>query len=289
MGKLSVLIPSRNEQFLVPTVADVLAKATGDVEVIAVLDGYWANPMPADDPRLKIIHYSEPRGMRNAINAAASVATGETLLKCDAHVMFSEGFDEVLQQDLEDNWIVIPRRDRLDAENWTKQETGKPPVDYHYLSCPITNKDGYSMHGAIDNQRGKDRAAFEIDETMSFQGSCWVMKRRHWEWLGGMPEEFYGDFAQEPQQIGMKTWLGGGRVMVNKKTTYYHLHKGRKYGRGYFQSKREIVSGHYESARYWMLNKWDKRVHDIEWFIDKFAPVPTWPDDWKNRKEDRVA
>ena len=41
MSKVSVVIPSRGEQFLAPTVKDVLAKAAGNIEVIAVLDGYW--------------------------------------------------------------------------------------------------------------------------------------------------------------------------------------------------------------------------------------------------------
>ncbi len=280
MPKISILIPSRNERFLPQTVQDVLAKA-GDVEVIAVLDGYWPDPILPDDKRLKIIHFSEARGMRNAISSAAAIAKGDYLMKCDAHCMFEPSFDDILPATIEDNWIVIPRRDRLDAENWCRQETGKPPIDLHYLTCPLTNPDGFSFHGKIWPERDRQRCEFSIDETPSFQGSCWMMSRRHWDWLGGMPEEGYGDFCQEPQQLGMKTWLGGGHVMVNKMTTYYHLHKGKTYGRGYFQSKREILAGHEWSARYWMNNKWEGRVHDFEWFVEKFAPMPTWPDDWQ--------
>ena len=41
MSKLSVIVPARNELFLNKTVDDLFAKAHGDVEVIAVLDGYW--------------------------------------------------------------------------------------------------------------------------------------------------------------------------------------------------------------------------------------------------------
>jgi glycosyltransferase involved in cell wall biosynthesis len=285
MTKLSVIIPSRNEQFMPATVNDILGKATGEIEIIGVLDGYWPQVWPLNDPRVSFIHFSEPRGMRNAINSAAAIAKGQYLLKCDAHCMFSEGFDEVLKADMEDNWIVIPRRDRLDAENWAMQETGKPPIDAHYLSCPLTNKDGFSMHGAIWPEYDKKRLEILIDETPSFQGSCWVMTRKHWDRLGGMSEVGYGGFCQEPQELGMKTWLGGGRVCVNKKTTYYHLHKGKKYGRGYFQSKEEIVNGHTWSARYWMNNKWAGRRDDFAWFVDRFSPMPTWPEDWAERWE----
>jgi glycosyltransferase involved in cell wall biosynthesis len=280
--KLSVIIPARGEKFLTPTVADILKHATGDIEVIAVLDGAWVNPMPADDPRLSIIHFSESRGMRNAINSAAAIAKGDYLLKCDAHCSFQEGFDEVLKADCEDNWIVIPRRDRLDAENWTRQETGKPPIDAHYLSCPLTNPDGFSMHGCIWPHYDRGRKDILIDDTPSFQGSCWFMSRRHFDWLGGMSEVGYGGFTQEPQEIGMKTWLGGGRVVVNKKTTYLHLHKGKLYGRGYHQDRQEILAGHEWSARYWLNNKWSKRVKDFAWFVDKFD-MPTWPADWKEQ------
>jgi glycosyltransferase involved in cell wall biosynthesis len=281
MSKVSVLIPSRGEQFLPQTVADILAHAGGDVEVIAALDGYWPNPPLPEDKRLKIVHHGTPLGMRASINHAAAVATGDYLMKCDGHCMFAEGFDEVLAADIQDNQIVIPRRKRLDAENWAIQDVGKPDIDLHYLSNPMTNPDGFSMHGAIWAHEDRKRLDILIDETPSFQGSFWMMTRAHWERLGGMSEEGYGGFTQEPQEIGMKTWLGGGQVVVNKKTWYAHLHKGKKFGRGYHQDRREIIEGHEYSARYWMNNKWTERVHDFEWFIDKFPNMPTWDANWK--------
>lgn len=279
MSKVSVLVPSRNERFLPQTIADVLRNATGEIEVIAVLDGYDA-PLP-DDPRLIVLRRPVSLGMRAAINSAAAIARGKYLLKCDAHCAFQEGFDEVLKADCDDNWIVIPRRDRLDAENWTLQQTGKPPVDLHYLSCPITNRDGYSMHGVIWPERDKILLHESLSDTMSFQGSCWFMSRRHFDWLGGMSEVGYGTFCQEPQEIGNKTWLGGGRVVVNKRTTYLHLHKGKQYGRGYHQDRGEIIRGHTWAGHYWMNNQWPAHIHDIEWLVDKFAPVPTWPEHWE--------
>lgn len=288
MSKVSILIPARNERFLPETVADLHRHATGDYEIIVVLDGYWPVQdgvfLLPDHPRLKVVHFGAARGMRAALNAAAAVATGDYLLKCDAHCSFQEGFDEVLATECDGDWIVIPRRDRLDAETWGLQVTGKPPIDYHYLSCPLTNPDGYAMHGAEWRERTRarlDDPAYALDETMSFQGSCWFMSRRHWAWLGGMDDTGYGGFSQEPQELGNKTWLGGGRVMVNKKTTYLHLHKGKQYGRMYSISSAEIKAGHLYSARYWMENQWAGRVHDLAWLIDRFWPVPTWPENWQ--------
>jgi hypothetical protein len=137
------------------------------------------------------------------------------------------------------------------------------------------------MHGCIWPERDRERLGILIDETMSFQGSMWFMSSKHFRnFLGGMSESGYGGFTQEPQEIGMKTWLGGGKLMVNKKTWYAHLHKGKKYGRGYPQGRDEILRGHEYSARYWMNNQWARRVHDMAWLIEKFNPVPTWAENW---------
>ena len=111
-GRVSVLIPARNEIFLQKTIQDILAKAKGDIEVVVVLDGYWptetkrehwSTPPIIDDKRVKYVHRGTPRGMRDGINSAASLSTGEYLLKSDAHCMFDEGFDEKLKADIEDN------------------------------------------------------------------------------------------------------------------------------------------------------------------------------------------
>lgn len=282
MSKLSVIIPSRNELFLPQTVADLFAKAAGEIEVIAVLDGYWPDPPLPDRDNLIVIHRGIAKGMRAAINAGAAVAKGDYLMKCDAHCMFAEGYDKVLAADCDDNWIVIPPRYSLDAENWQIEQNRKPRRDYHYLCYPDPNKEhDVGMHGSEWWSRGKERTdpKYDIDDNMSFQGSCWFMSRKHWDWLGGMSEVGYGSFSQEPQEIGNKTWLGGGAIKVNKGTWYAHLHKGKRYGRMYHANMGEIVAAHGWSARHWMNNEEPGMVHTIDWLIEKFWPVPTWPED----------
>ncbi len=300
MDSVTVIIPSRNEIFLQKTIQDIIAKAKGDIEVIAILDGYWpveekrqfwSTPAIIDDPRVRYLHFSNPRGMRNAINSAAAVAKGKYLMKCDAHCMFAEGFDQILSANCEDNWIAIPRRKRLDAELWAIQDVKKPDIDYHFLDCPITNLAGYQMHGVNWPQRSLARAKpeYDIDDTMTFQGSSWFMSANHFKnRLHWMSEEGYGSFCQEPQEIGNKTWLSGGRIVVNKKTWYAHLHKGAKFGRGYFQNVNDLYTGHTWGAHHWMRNEEPDMTYKFEWLVDKFWPVPTWPDDWKSRIEEKV-
>lgn len=282
MSKVSVIIPARNEIFLQKTINDILNKAAGDIEIIAILDGYWPNPPIEDDKRIVLLRWGQSMGMRPSINAAARVASGKYLLKSDAHCMFSEGFDEVLKADMEDNWVVVPRRVSLDAENWTILNTGKSPVDAHYLRYPYENLDHIAMHGTVWRDRARDRLDILVDDEMSSQGSCWFMTKEHfWGCLEGLHSFGYGPFVQEMQEIGMKTWLSGGALKINKKCWYAHLHKGRKYGRGYFISKSEVMHGNYFSVLYWMQDKWPRAVYNMEWLIDKFWPVPSWPDNWQ--------
>lgn len=283
MSKLSVIIPARNETFLQKTITDLFEKASGEIEVIAVLDGYWPNPQLIDRDNLILIHRGSPMGMRSGINSSVAIAKGDFIMKVDAHCMFAEGYDEVLKADCEDNWVVIPPRYSLNAENWKIEENGKPRRDYHYLCFPDPNKgEDKGMHGVEWWSRCKERfdSQYDIDDTMSAQGSCWFMKKSWFEkFLHGLSEEGYGSFAQEFQEIGLKTWLGGGEIKVNKKTWYAHLHKGKTYSRMYPQNRRELINHINWSARYWMNNEWKDRVHDINWLIEKFWPVPTWPED----------
>lgn len=280
MAKVSVLIPARNEQFLPQTVDDLFAKAVGDLEVIVVLDGYWPEPILKDRPNLIIIHRGASQGMRPAINSAASIAKGDYLMKLDAHCMVEEGFDEVLQADCDGDWVVVPRRYSLDAENWRRMDKG--PADYHYLCCPLESSDG-ALHGMRWNKRRDRRRDVLLDDEMSSQGSCWFMSRRHFsDFLGGLSLKGYGDFIQEFQEIGMKTWLGGGQVKINKKTWYAHLHKGKKHGRGYPVSRTSWHKGCKYSADFWLNNRWKDRVRDFAWLVERFWPVPTWPEDWQS-------
>lgn len=290
---LSIIIPSRNEQFLQKTIDDLLAKAKGEVEIIVVLDGVWQEIK--DDPRVKILHHGEVHnnfGLRDSVNAGMRIARGEYVMKADGHTMWDEGFDLKLIEDCSDDWVVIPRRYRLDAESWKIVEDGRDPVDYMYLAYPYERPYDATcgLHGAWWKELYGERKDILVDDVMTMQGSAYFMSKKHWERLGELDSELYGPFTHEAQEISMKTWLSGGRVVVNKKTWYAHLHKGKKYGTGYGFSTEQWKNwkalhekGRLFCTDYWVNDKWPERKHDFEWFINKFWPIPTWPDDWKTR------
>ncbi len=282
-GRVSIIVPSRNERFLVPTVRDLLAKARGDIEVIVICDGYWPDPPLPDDRRIRVLHHGAAQGMRPGINAATLIATGEYFLKADAHTMWDEGYDDTLKAEYqEDNWILTARRYALDAEAWVIDRSNrKYPIDYHYLSYPFERPDDPTcgLHGTEWRARRDARADVLLDDEMSSQGSGWFMSRTHWDRLGPMEIAKYGNFVHEMQELGLKTWLGGGAIKVTKRTWYAHLFKGRKYGRGYTLGGTNHERGSVFTTRYWMLDQWLERRHDLRWLIEKFAPVPGWPAD----------
>lgn len=269
---VTIIIPARNEVFLTKTIDDILIKAEGSIEVIVILDGYWPTPPLPDDKRIKIIHRGKPRGMRASINAGSAIAKGKFLLKTDAHCMFGKGFDKILAEECKDNWVVVPRRFALDPEKWELIDNPKYPIDYMYLS-----KD---LHGDpwTEKNRDKNLEKILIDETMSNQGSVWFMKHSYFDELELMDESTYGTFWNEFQEIGLKCWLSGGAVMVNKKTWYAHWHKTSKYGRGYSLGGSEQPKALAAVAK-WKDKGWHKQTLPLTWLIKHFWPVPTWTEE----------
>src|SRR5665213_2093603 len=220
-GKLSVIIPSRGGQpYLQRTIDGLLKNAKEEIEIIVVMDGVWADPAIPDNKKVVILHHGtqfNSLGMKSSIMRGIAISHGEYIMKTDEHTMFDEGFDVKLKADCLDNWVVIPRRFRLDGDEWkltTELGDTRPPVDYMYLAYPYERPFDKTcgLHGAEDRQRGIDLKSLKLDETMSFQGSCYFMKRKHWDTtIKGFNVDRYGEFTMEAQEIGNTTWFTGGR------------------------------------------------------------------------------
>lgn len=287
---LSVLIPARNERYLRATVEDVLRQAVGDLEVIAVLDGPPFDVSLPEDSRVRVIRHDQPHGMRPSINEAAAVSSGDLLLKCDAHCAFAPGFDRVLTDSYEDDsWVMVPRRYSLDPVTWTIDHRD-PARDYHFIAWPFsgefkgTLESGPAvLRGRVWHQRAIDRKDLLVDDEMSSQGSCWVMSRTQWERIGPLDTAHYGPFIQEFQEVGFKTWLGGGRVVINKRTWYAHWYK--RNGQGYALSPRQSKAGIAYSFDHWWNDRWEQRRHDFAWLVEKFWPLPGWPENWRESRK----
>ena len=206
--KLSVVIPSFRDPLLIKTINSLLESSEfGDqLEIIAVLDGYWPDFKIVHDPRVRYVHLGKNRGMREAINAGVSIARGEFIMRTDEHCMFPKGFDKAMTDACEPNWIMTATRYFLDPIKWERMDI--PPYIYEKLKI----RDDMKFEGVKWHERERERKDVMIDETMAMQGSMWVMTRKWWdEVIKELDTEHYGPQYQDQHEMIFKTWKAGGK------------------------------------------------------------------------------
>ena len=226
--KVSCVLPAYKDPYVIPTIHSLLDNSVlGDqLEVIVVLDGFWPNFELVQDPRVRYIHLGKNRGMRGAINAGVSIAKGEYLLRSDQHCMFAKGYDKILTDTCEPNWIVTATRYFLDPVNWKVMDL--PPVNYEKLVI----QGGIKFSGQRWPSRDEERKDIMIDETMAMQGSFWCMPKSWWDKvIVELQTEGYGQMYQDSHEMIFKTWKAGGKMMLNKNTWFAHKHRSFVQGR----------------------------------------------------------
>jgi hypothetical protein len=135
--------------------------------------------------------------------------------------MFGKGFDSIILETIQDNWIVTARRYKLDPVKWKIMPN--EPIDYEKL---IIKEEPRKFAGVHWKNRGKVRKDIAIDETMMMQGSCWIMPRKWWDSvIVKLDSEGYGTLYQDTTEMIFKTWRAGGKLMVNKNTWFAHKHR----------------------------------------------------------------
>lgn len=286
--------------FMSRTVETVLANIRGDSEVIAVCDGSWPVEPLKDHPRLTIIHFSSPVGQRAATNIGAQVSRAKFIMKLDAHCSIDEGFDVKLTANCDYDWTVVPRLYNLHAFNWlckcgNETYQGRTPTKCE--KCGAV--DGFTrkmiwqprlsrrsdfmrfdsdLHFQYWRQFEKrDESKGDICDVMGNLGACWMMHReRYWD-IGGL-DEAHGSWGQMGTEISCKSWLSGGRQVVNKTTWYSHMFRtqGGDFGFPYPLSQSQIDSARAYSKSLWIGGAWKKAVKKLSWLVEKFAPVPGW-------------
>src|SRR3989344_8281105 len=296
---LSILSPARNEMFISNTVADILKNKRGKTEIIVGLDGEWAEPGIPDHPDVRIIYVSESLGQRGMTNQLCRLSKAKYVIKCDAHCAFDEGFDVKMMDAMKghDDWTMVPIMRNLHAFDWVCknghrryqgpsgpcQECGEPTErDIVWYPKPSPQSTSYrfdkTMHFQYFNEfKKRPEGKGDITPTMSLQGSFFMLTRdKYWEL--NICDEGHGSWGQQGVEVALKTWLSGGRVMVNHKTWYAHMFRtqGGDFGFPYPISGKQIQKAREYSRDLWLGNKWPQAKHDLQWLLDKFGPVPDW-------------
>lgn len=301
MTDLSICVPARNEQFLARTVQDLIDRCEGDTEIIAVLDGAWADPAIPVHDRVSVIYNPEPVGQRAACNQAARVAQGRWLMKVDAHCSFDQGFDVKLLEGAEDDWTITPTMFNLHAFDWvcpnghrryqgpsgpcaecgrdTEQDIlwfAKPSPET--TSMRFDRDLRFQYWGGYKERQGDGPWV----ETMSLIGACFALTRDRWVDLD-ICDENHGSWGQQGTEVACKTWLSGGRLMLSRRTWFAHMFRtqGGDFGHPYHLRGSDVDHARAYSRALWLDGGWDKAIHPLSWLIEKFAPVPDWGDERK--------
>jgi glycosyltransferase involved in cell wall biosynthesis len=208
MIDLSIVIPSLREPYLLKTVEDIRAKATGSIEILV-----------GDDEVEKL-------GQRALTNKLVRQAQGKYIMKTDAHCLFSKGFDKDMLKVADDKTIVAPYLLRLDAENWK-------PIPKPCVSSYVFDTNLVMQYGEESTQL--------VAETMCLQGSCFLVDRQtYWDWNLG--DESLGSWGGQGPELGIKAWHNGGRCITTKECYYAHLFREKEEDFPYQRDKAQIKS-----------------------------------------------
>lgn len=303
---LSILIPARNEEFLARTIQDILENIELDTEIIVVMDGQWNEPPVPQHDRVNIIKTGKVVGQRAATNLACRLSKAKYVMKVDAHCAFDKGFDRKLVEDMQDDWTVVPTMRNLWAFDWKCYKCGKRVYQDKVNICPVCNTEmkkkivwkgkesprsnsycfdtePHFQYFREFNKRPEGQG--DLTESMSLQGSCFMLTRdKYWEL--DISDEKLGNWGNQGIEVALKTWLSGGKVMVNQKTWYAHLFRTKpqnNFGFPYPQSGRDVAKTKQNVKELFWENKWDKQVKPLSWLIEKFWPVPNWTEEDLNK------
>jgi hypothetical protein len=301
---LSLLIPSRNEAFLRHTIDDILRNSGERTEVIAVLDGQLpVEPIP-DHPRVTLVFVGKKSiGQRAATNLAARLSKAKCVMKVDAHCAFDKDFDEKMLTAFEETGgdvTMVPTMRNLHAFDWVCEEghrryqgpsgpcetcgkETKQDIVWRAKNSPQSNSFCFTSEpkfGYFKEYSKRPEGRGDLTETMSLQGSCFTLTRaKYWEL--NICDETFGSWGSQGIEVACRTWLSGGRVLVNHRTWYAHLFRtqGGDFSFPYHLPGRQVDHAKKTARELFFNNKWDKAIRPLSWLVERFHPVPGWSAD----------
>jgi len=320
MKDLSILIPSRNEMFLKNTVEDALKNIEADTEIIALLDGKWADPTLEQHERVSVIYVPQAVGQRAGANLACKLSQAKYIMKVDAHCSFDKGFDRKMLEAFQkagDKVMMVPIMRNLWAFDWKCMKcgkkwyqgptptqcqeknfkgTGKPCDSAKFIRKVLWigkhnpqstsycfNTEPHFQYFEDYKHRPeyiKDRDETGLTQTLSLQGSCFMCSREMY-WDLDVCDETLGNWGNQGIEVAVKTWLSGGRVLVNHNTWYAHMFRtqGGDFGFPWPNSGRDTERTKKNVKDLLWAGKWPKQVRPLSWLIEKFWPVPGWTEE----------
>ena len=299
---LSIVIPSRNEEFLKQTVEDILKNKRGKTEVIAGLDGEWQDLLDFNKD-VTVLQYHKSIGQRAITNQCVKLSKSKYIMKVDAHCAFDEGFDVKMLKAFKksgNNVVMAPTMRNLWVYDWECPKCGKKEYQDRINVCPdcgasmkkkmlwiaktnpestaycFTPQPKFAYFGALRREHKKDPSS--LVESMSLQGSAFMCTRKKY-WELDICDEKFGSWGSQGIEVACKFWLSGGKVLVNKDTWYAHCFRTKSvFSFPYKLSGNQVQRAQHLAKKMFFGKKWDKQVKPLSWLVEKFMPIPEWDD-----------
>lgn len=305
---LSILIPSRNEDWLARTVQDLLDHSKSDFEILIGLDGAPSvSSIPKHD-RVTVLYFPESIGQRAMTNRLCRLSKAKYVAKTDAHTAFEDGWDLKMIAEMKDNWTMVPAMRNLHVFNWvcakghTRYQgpsglcpTCGSPEDKDVVWIPKHNPlsttycfDSEPHFQYFNEFKSRPEWKEEVSVTMSLQGSFFMLTREKY-WELDICSEGFGSWGSQGIEVAVKTWLSGGEVRCNKKTWYAHMFRtqGGDFSFPYEMRQSNVNKAKKHARNLFYDGNWKQQKKPLSWLVEKFWPVRGWTDDDLKKLKER--
>lgn len=306
--KLSFLVPGRNEMWLGRTVQDMLDNTSDQTEILVGIDGEENTedmPIP-QHPRVTVLRTHTPIGQRAMTKRLGRISQAKYICKADAHTSYDKDWDikmfEAFEKTGDDvtmvsvmrnmhafDWVCPQGHRRYQSPSGACTICGEPTKrEVMWIAKTSPQSTAYrfdhTLHFQYFNEykrsnRYRRQLKTGLTETMSLQGSLFMMTRDRYFDLD-IDDERFGSWGQQGSTVACKTWLSGGRCIVNHNTWNSHLFRtqGGDFGFPYKQDNKQVENARKLSRQLFLDNTWEKQKLPLSWLVDRFAPVPGWHD-----------
>ncbi len=253
-----------------------------------------------------LVYLPNSIGQRAATNLAANLSNARYVMKLDAHCAVDMGFDVKLieaGERLGPDVTQIPAQHNLHVFDWVcqacKHRTYQGPTPQKCDKCGVQSRSLPHVRDIVWKAVRRRTEFWRFDSDLHFQywsafkdrpeahgdivdvmtslGACFFMRRDRFHEIGGLDVK-HGTWGQYGVEIALKSWLSGGRHVVNKSTWFSHCFRtqGRDFGFPYPLSGQQVDQARSYSKSLWLNDAWSGQVKPLRWLLEKFAPIPGW-------------
>ncbi len=216
----SIIIASRDEGIRLKQTLDSIINASGRIpyEIIVVDDGSTDNSVPdsilSSGPPVQVIR-TPGMGVAPARNAGARIAQGDMLIFCDAHITVPDYWLDILGSVIENEKCdaVTPGIGPLEPSAFV-------PLYRLAASAPIYSIGCGRIFRTLISNTWLHEHTRPIDCPI-LSGGCFAVRHEVWRRIGGYEESFRG-YGYDEEEISLKLWLFGYRLMTVPSVIIHH-------------------------------------------------------------------